>query len=412
MNEFLQEFSSWLDEISGGNQMIAGAISLWLMTIASYVCRNIPLKIWNFTKKHTTTNLTITNQHKSFYSILEWLEANGHSDRFRNIKLTNGRFGFETKTTKSVGYGTHLIWHRGRPILISLVKEDATATEREKEYITLSKLGRSHKILDELVEQVNKVTDDARSTEVYAFGKDYWCYSGRQPKRSFDSILIPDDVLKEILTTLDNFNSSEQWYIKHGIPYQLGILLYGPPGTGKTSIVKGIASYLDKKLSVVPGGSLAHINNMIMGLPENSVFLIEDIDADSTTHSRVDNSNKDGDLLDELQEMKSCNLSTILNAMDGIMSKHGRVMITTTNHIEKLDPALIRPGRIDLKIEIGYINEETFYKFMKRFFGSVPDQFKLLRNDLTGAELQKDVLNQKSWQDIYSKYTSLGESNG
>ena len=85
-------------------------------------------------------------------------------------------------------------------------------------------------------------------------------------------------------------------------------------------------------------------------------------------------------------------LGKLLNYMDGYGSPDGTIWILTTNHINKLDPALVRPGRIDLNIEIGYATDETFVKFMKFHYGyNVPDTYHIKDGMLFG-DLQTKVM--------------------
>src|SRR5690606_10613681 len=123
----------------------------------------------------------------------------------------------------------------------------------------ITKVGRSHKFFDNLIKEINSIKDDNDKTEINTFRYDYWSFAGKQPKRAFDSVLIPESSLNKITKTLEEFVNSEQWYVERGIPYQLGILLYGPPGTGKTSLIRAIAAYMDRSICMVPSGSMANM---------------------------------------------------------------------------------------------------------------------------------------------------------
>ena len=80
---------------------------------------------------------------------------------------------------------------------------------------------------------------------------------------------------------------------------------------------------------------------------------------------------------------------------------HGRILIATTNHVEQLDPALIRPGRLDLQMELGYVDIEIFDQFLKRFFGKgIHENKAKLKEGLTCAELQSLLLQKKAFDEI------------
>ncbi|GAH02362.1 unnamed protein product, partial [marine sediment metagenome] len=215
----------YINSLSGGNQMIAGAISLWFMGTITYICREVPRQVYAVVKKHITTEFISTSQHESFHALLKWFEKKGYTKKFRRVKFSNGRFG-SNETVKSVGYGTHMIWFGCVPIWVTLNKEDAK-TEMDKESIILTKAGRSHTLFDKLIKEIIKRDDKTNKFEVYRASKGEWLYSCWQPKRDFNSVIMDEEVKTELIKTIDDFIKSEEWYIKHGIPYSLGILLYG-----------------------------------------------------------------------------------------------------------------------------------------------------------------------------------------
>jgi chaperone BCS1 len=93
-------------------------------------------------------------------------------------------------------------------------------------------------------------------------------------------------------------------------------------------------------------------------------------------------------------------LATILNSIDGMCAPRNTIFIFTTNHIEKLDPALIRPGRIDLKIEINGITNETFGKFCKFHYGEAPKDDININTELTFADLQLEVMKGSTMDEL------------
>ncbi len=395
----IEAFLQRINDITGGNQFMAAAISAWLIGIATFLLRKVPQDILGLVKKHLTTSMTMTSQNTSFYALMSWLEEKGYSKKFRRIKITNGRWG-DDDTTKSVGYGRHLMWHGCIPLLIDLTRRDSVA-DRDKEEITLSKLGRSHKLFDNLLKALMVDEEDHSKTtkiKMYGSSRDQCCTEVRQPKRELDSVLIPDEMRKQLLDTLQKFANDESWYIRHGIPYQLGILLHGPPGTGKTSLIRALAAHLNKNLSVIPASRIGSIAEM--GTCKD-IIVIEDVDSNDETGDRAKAEPSSGS---ELKKLVTGGISGILNALDGLVVSHGRVIIMTTNHIEKLDPALIRPGRIDLNILLGYVTPETLSQFVKAFF---PQAAALPAGEMTTkttvAELQNQVMQGSSLDTILSE---------
>lgn len=92
------------------------------------------------------------------------------------------------------------------------------------------------------------------------------------------------------------------------------------------------------------------LKSLFAELPEHCIVLLED--ADATGLDRAQNRNADAENNGPLSKYTNAkvSLSTLLNVFDGLGSSEGRVLIMTTNHIERLDPALIRPGRVDMRV--------------------------------------------------------------
>ena len=209
-----------------------------------------------------------------------------------------------------------------------------------------------------------------------------WSLLSKLPKRDFNTLFLDADQ-KMILTEIKDFLKDEDDYIKYGQPYKINYLLYGPPGTGKTSIIYAIASELDMDVSVVSFGPKlddASFLQAISNLPDDSILLLEDIDALFINRKNSGESNS------------MVSFSCILNILDGMGRKHKMITFMTTNHIEKLDPALIRPGRIDNTILFDFASEDQMKNMFNHFFPDykISDKIvtKLKKLKVTTAILQ------------------------
>lgn len=366
------------------NQFVAGALSLWGLGVVSYLCKDIPKKFWGVIKKFFTTTVTITNQNEIFFSFLRWYEKNGYAKKGRYLKISNGKWG-DGGLIKSVGYGKHYFWYKKRLIVLHMFKVDATATSYDKDEINMVTLGRSYKIFDEIFEEVVKNESKKDRFVIKKFSKSYWICSSEQRPRLMDTIFLDYKVKDNLMSHLDKFRLMEDWYLKNGIPYQTGILLYGPPGTGKTSIIKAMAYHLGYTMHILSASTLVNIEDAMFKLPEKSLIIIEDIDTNSALKKRMalDNMKKEAEKVKSDKEDAEVNkeeerrpilffdfnnLSDVLNAIDGVQSNHGRILVLTTNDINKLDSALLRPGRIDLMVKIGYVNKYILQQFFEKFY--------------------------------------------
>ncbi|ORX92083.1 P-loop containing nucleoside triphosphate hydrolase protein, partial [Basidiobolus meristosporus CBS 931.73] len=162
-----------------------------------------------------------------------------------------------------------------------------------------------------------------------------------------------EDLLK---LDLEAFLNDKDFYQQLGLPYRRGILLYGRPGTGKTSLVNAIASELSRDLYMINLKEIdsdASLNAIFNSIPPNQIIVVEDCD----TQSRGFGALGKGGGIDG-----SFSLATFLANLDGHCLAPGNIIILTTNHPEMLDPAIVRPGRMDLKIEMGYCSHYQIQK--------------------------------------------------
>ena len=173
--------------------------------------------------------------------------------------------------------------------------------------------------------------------------------------------------MDNLTTQVSDFFGSMEWYQSRGIPYQMGYLFYGPPGNGKTSLAVALASKFGRSLYLarVSGvGDEAFLSSMGQ-VPKHSIVLIEDVDCFFDGREAV----AAGSIVDS-----QMNFSSFLNAIDGVAGSEGRLLIMTTNHKDKLDPALIRPGRVDHQVEIA---DATYDQTRKLFLQFFPEETEL-----------------------------------
>jgi len=190
-----------------------------------------------------------------------------------------------------------------------------------------------------------------------------------------ESIVLDPDRKEMILADAREFMASEKWYSERGLPYRRGYLFHGCPGSGKTSLVHALAGQLGLDIYVInlskKGLDDSGLSELVGDLPARSVALIEEIDAAFTRGVNRDTANKDGS-----SESAGVTLSGLLASIDGIQASEGRLLFATTNKYFALDPALVRPGRLDVHLEFTYASQEQAEKLFKRFFRSVEDQEK------------------------------------
>ncbi|CAN6362464.1 unnamed protein product [Urochloa humidicola] len=224
------------------------------------------------------------------------------------------------------------------------------------------------------------IRDRERPLTIWMNDGSDWDPMDLQHPSTFDTLAMDSDLKKSVMDDLDKFVRRKAYYKKIGKAWKRGYLLYGPPGTGKSSLIAAMANYLrfdiyDLELTGVESNS--QLRKLLVEMENRSILVIEDIDCTMEMKKRKkkksDGDNKKKSSPRKSSESKKDNdkvtLSGLLNFVDGLWSTSGeeRLIVFTTNYKERLDPALLRPGRMDLHIHMGYCTKEAFRILVKNY---------------------------------------------
>lgn len=335
---------------------------------------------------------------------VKWLVAN----RPRHHRIFTGRTemgrGDATdraaslkKTRRAVQYAPHWdsrwFWFEGtlfvatRNNFSSSAMSDPSYDAVGGEELTLSCIGWSIEPVQKLIEVAREFADRQTQYFVIIYGRDRygmaWQPKMRKPIRLLETVHFDDTVKQELLDDIRKYLDprTQRLYQSRSMPYRRGYLFYGPPGTGKSSLSTALAGEFGLDLYEVKVPSIASdsdLEQMFQEIPPQCIVLLEDIDAvwierSPRSHSpdrRSEHSSGSDSRGDTVR--CNCTLSGLLNVLDGVGSQEGRIVIMTTNKPELLDPALVRPGRVDMKVFLGNITPTSAEQMFVRMFS--PDE--------------------------------------
>lgn len=297
-------------------------------------------------------------------------------------EMGGGTFEIERKIDRSNGFcGNH----------------DRNGEYVEEVFLTCEDM----KVFKQLCEHAQRFHDFRTDSMLYTYQWDTrcaeWIRESSGLKRQMSSLILDKDVEERLKTEIANFDSDDckKWYREHSIPYRRGFLFHGPPGTGKSSTIAALAASTNSRIYRLnlnqPGLSDDGLISAVQNAENDSVIAIEDVDSFFTKHR-------------EKQDAFAVTFSGLLNALDGIGDNgKGLAFVLTTNHIERLDSALMRKGRIDVILKFDYCSRYQVRKMFLRFYPDeaqhadafVKSVFEAGKDSWTCAELQDHFIRHR-----------------
>ncbi|EJD02459.1 uncharacterized protein FOMMEDRAFT_86815 [Fomitiporia mediterranea MF3/22] len=351
-------------------------------------------------QRRMLVSLEIPNRDRAYAWVLQWMAAQqdqaavAHSSSSKKFGLRSlsparlvdrlapksHQLSVETRVqthrngSASIGFalvagpGTHWLRYRGAWIQARRerdVKSVQLTSGTPWETVTLTTLRRYSKVFEELLKEARDVAlreQEGKLVLYTAWGTEWRPFGLPRRKRPLGSVVLADGVAERIEDDVRAFLGRRKWYADRGIPYRRGYLLHGPPGSGKSSFIQALAGELNYDICLLNlserGLHDDKLNHLLSNAVERSIILIEDIDA--AFNKRVQTS-EDG-------YQSSVTFSGFLNALDGVASGEERIIFMTTNHLERLDSALVRPGRVDLLELIDDAQSSQAARLFRRFY--------------------------------------------
>ncbi|KAJ4707537.1 AAA-ATPase [Melia azedarach] len=258
----------------------------------------------------------------------------------------------------------------------------------------------------------------------YGWKSSKWNHIYFEHPATFDTLAMETKKKEEIMKDLKKFSKGKEYYAKVGKAWKRGYLLYGPPGTGKSTMIAAMANFLnydvyDLELTTVEDNT--ELRSLLIETSSKAIIVIEDIDCSlDLTGQREKKKKKKDENEEEMDPVKKkakeesenkeskVTLSGLLNFIDGLWSACGgeRIIVFTTNYVEKLDPALIRRGRMDKHIEMSYCCFEAFKVLAKNYLDIESHELfteignLLAETNMTPADVAENLMPKSDEDDV------------
>ena len=354
-------------------------------------------------------------------------------------------------------FGSHFFFHNGNLFQFKRSLKQIMSSGwggsliRDDDDLTLTCIGRSTQPIKDLIAEAREAFYKKQKActvvrrpapKEHRNRSRFWTKVASRPSRPMHTVILNGDLKERVLADINEYlhPATKLWYSYRGLPYRRGYLLHGPPGTGKSSLAWAIAGVFGLDIYCIslvdPSLTEEDLSMMFSNLPRRCVVLLEDIDSaglskrqevDPATAEKVAKDTATSDAikigteitkaLESVQkntkdkDKQGITLSGLLNAIDGVASHEGRVLVMTTNCPEKLDDALIRPGRIDMKVPFTNASKSQIYEIFTRMYS--PDI--ALDNKMNGLEIAplKLALAPKSKAGVAKlDFVSINKANG
>jgi len=361
--------------LTGQNQFASGGLLLMIIGGVGVYLRAIPERAWEWLVEQSTLMITVKDDDAAFVWVKEWFLEQKFLKRIRRVDLDTAIRN--ERIAMIPAPGSHWFWYRGRPFLVYFYRTENTRerTGRRMEALTFRTVGRNRAFLQHFV-------NDVVACHIRRLGVQSWLYTyndgwdlveGYAP-RMLDSVILQPGEKEHLVRDIENFRSSKARYQRLGIPYHRGYLFYGPPGTGKTSLVSALAGNFGLTIYLINLGDFNDrtLMSAVNQISPNSVLLFEDIDCMKNSRTRESarstTSTQTSDQKEVVADKNGVTLSGLLNALDGFYAPTNVLFMMTTNRIETLDDALLRPGRIDYRLYLGKATDCQRIELYRRFF--------------------------------------------
>ncbi|MEE6488887.1 hypothetical protein FKM82_015421 [Ascaphus truei] len=304
-------------------------------------------------RRHYMITLEVPSRDKSYQWLLSWISHYAKNTQHLSVETSylqheSGRIS--TKFDFVPSPGNHFIWYRRKWIRIERNREKQMLdlhTGTPWESVTFTAMGTNRDIFFNILEEARELAlrqQEGKTVMYSAMGAEWRQFGFPRRRRPLSSVVLEEGVSEKIVQDVQGFiNHPKCTALAGELEYSICLM-----------------SLSDSSLSD------DRLNHLLSVAPQQSIILLEDVDAAFVSRDLAKQNPT------AYQGMGRLTFSGLLNALDGVASTEARIVFMTTNHIDRLDPALIRPGRVDVKQYVGHCTRWQLAQMFLRFYPERP----------------------------------------